>query len=70
MVLDTIAPVVTVNLNSTSDRTPELTGTVDDTAATIQVTVDGSTLLGEPLTMRLIVSLILVSIGIYIVNRQ
>jgi drug/metabolite transporter (DMT)-like permease len=33
-------------------------------------TLAGVILLGEPLTMRLIVSLILVSIGIYIVNRQ
>ena len=33
-------------------------------------TLAGVMLLGEPLTMRLIVSLILVSIGIYIVNRQ
>jgi drug/metabolite transporter (DMT)-like permease len=33
-------------------------------------TLAGVILLGEPLTMRLIVSLTLVSIGIYIVNRQ
>ncbi|MDX1776252.1 MAG: Ig-like domain-containing protein, partial [Desulfobulbales bacterium] len=41
LTVDTIAPVITINLTSTSDRTPELKGTVDDAAATIQVTVNG-----------------------------
>jgi drug/metabolite transporter (DMT)-like permease len=33
-------------------------------------TLAGVLLLGEPLTLRLIISLTLVSIGIYIVNRK
>jgi hypothetical protein len=40
---DTTAPVITVNFLTTSDRTPQLTGTVDDPTATIQVTVNGNT---------------------------
>ncbi|WP_339760071.1 Ig-like domain-containing protein [uncultured Sulfitobacter sp.] len=39
--IDTAAPVATVDALSTNDATPELTGTVDDPAATIVVTVDG-----------------------------
>jgi hypothetical protein len=42
LTIDTTAPTVTVNLLTTNDTTPELTGTVDDTAATIQVTVNGN----------------------------
>ena len=41
-VIDTTAPVVTVNLLSTNDNTPGLAGTVDDNVATINVTVNGS----------------------------
>nr|WP_321460558.1 BapA/Bap/LapF family large adhesin [uncultured Vibrio sp.] len=40
--VDTTAPVVTVNDVLTNDATPALTGTVDDTTATIIVTVDGT----------------------------
>ena len=40
---DTTAPVVTVNPLTTNDGTPQLTGAVDDTTATIQVTVNGQT---------------------------
>ena len=35
-------PVVTVDPLATNDRTPELTGTIDDPAATIDVTVDSN----------------------------
>ena len=40
---DTTAPVVTVDTISTSDNTPQLTGTIDDPTATVQVTVNGTT---------------------------
>ena len=40
--LNTTTPVVTVNNLLTNDTTPELTGTVDDPDATIEVTVDGN----------------------------
>lgn len=40
---DNIAPVVTVNALTTSDQTPELSGTIDDESATISVTVNGQT---------------------------
>lgn len=40
---DTVAPVVTVDDLLTNDNTPALTGTVDDAAATVEVTVDGQT---------------------------
>ena len=40
--IDTTAPVVTVVFLATNDTTPELTGTVNDTVATIFVTVDGN----------------------------
>ena len=43
LVIDTAAPVVTVNSLTTNDTTPQLTGTVSDPAATIQVTVGGNT---------------------------
>ena len=39
---DTVAPTVTVNSLTTNDQTPQLTGTVNDNTATIQVTVNGS----------------------------
>jgi hypothetical protein len=39
---DTTAPVVTVTALTTSDTTPELTGTIDDSTATIAVTVAGN----------------------------
>ncbi len=38
---DVVAPVVTVNELTTNDTTPELTGTVDDPEADVQVTVNG-----------------------------
>ncbi|TWT93960.1 PKD domain-containing protein [Stieleria varia] len=40
--VDTTAPVVTVNTQSTTSGMPGLTGTVDNTDATILVTVNGS----------------------------
>ena len=40
--IDTTPPVVTVTPLVTNDTTPPLSGTVDDAAATISVTVDGS----------------------------
>ena len=43
LTVDTTVPVVTVNALTTKDGTPQLTGTVDDAAATIQVTVNGQT---------------------------
>ncbi|MGI9341849.1 MAG: beta strand repeat-containing protein [Gammaproteobacteria bacterium] len=43
LVIDTAAPTVTVNSLTTNDATPQLTGTVNDPAATIQVTVNGNT---------------------------
>ncbi|GAB4190928.1 MAG: hypothetical protein Kow00105_05130 [Phycisphaeraceae bacterium] len=43
LVIDTTAPSVTVDSLATSDATPELTGTVSDAQATIEVTVDGQT---------------------------
>ena len=42
LVIDLTAPVVTVDALLTNDPTPQLTGTVDDPAATISVTVDGN----------------------------
>ncbi len=42
IVIDGIVPVVTVNTLATLDTTPTLTGTVDDDAATISITVDGN----------------------------
>lgn len=41
-VVDTTAPVVTVDELKTNDTTPALTGTVDDTNATVVVTVNGT----------------------------
>ncbi|MFO0914559.1 MAG: Ig-like domain-containing protein [Pirellulales bacterium] len=41
--IDTLPPVVTVNALSTSDRTPALTGTVNDPSAIVHVTVNGVT---------------------------
>ncbi|MBT8443487.1 MAG: hypothetical protein KJO13_02005, partial [Gammaproteobacteria bacterium] len=43
LIVDTTAPVVTVTGISTSDNTPALTGTVSDPAATVEVTVNGTT---------------------------
>ncbi len=42
LVIDLTAPVVTVDPLTTTDLTPQLTGTVDDTTASISVTVDGN----------------------------
>jgi len=42
LLIDSIAPIVTVDAVATNDATPELTGTVDDPTATITVTVDGN----------------------------
>ncbi|WP_035362300.1 Ig-like domain-containing protein, partial [Acinetobacter calcoaceticus] len=39
--IDTVVPVVTFPDVSTNDSTPALTGTIDDPAATVVVTVDG-----------------------------
>ncbi|WIH75152.1 BapA/Bap/LapF family large adhesin [Acinetobacter baumannii] len=39
--IDTVAPVVSFTDASTNDSTPALTGTIDDPAATVVVTVDG-----------------------------
>ena len=41
--IETGAPVVTINPLVTGDTTPELTGTINDISATINVTVNGST---------------------------
>ena len=43
LTINTAAPVVTVDCWSTNDTTPGLSGTVDDAAATIQITVAGTT---------------------------
>ncbi|MDH7598101.1 MAG: Ig-like domain-containing protein [Sedimentisphaerales bacterium] len=43
IILDTTAPVVTIDPLTTKDRSPQLTGTVDDTGAAIKVTVAGNT---------------------------
>lgn len=42
LTVDTTAPVVTVDTLLTNDHTPELTGTVDEPDAVIEVTVDGN----------------------------
>jgi len=42
-VRDTLAPSVAVNPQSTTDRTPTLSGTVDDPTAAVRVTVEGTT---------------------------
>ncbi|WP_228267591.1 Ig-like domain-containing protein, partial [Acinetobacter calcoaceticus] len=39
--VDTTAPVIGFTDASTNDTTPALTGTIDDPAATVVVTVDG-----------------------------
>ncbi|NUF86047.1 Ig-like domain-containing protein, partial [Acinetobacter seifertii] len=41
LTIDTTAPVITLNDLLTNDTTPALTGTIDDPAATVVVTVDG-----------------------------
>ena len=43
--LETVAPVVTVDPLITNDNTPQLTGTVDDPTAVVEVTVNGNTYL-------------------------
>src|SRR5690606_35177234 len=43
LVVDLTPPTVTVDSLTTGDSTPELTGRVDDTTATISVTVNGNT---------------------------
>ncbi len=42
LIIDLTAPTVSVNARETNDQTPELTGSVNDNAATISVNVDGS----------------------------
>ena len=42
LVIDTTSPVVTVDSLLTNVTSPQLTGTIDDTTATISVTVDGN----------------------------
>ncbi|MCQ8849646.1 Ig-like domain-containing protein [Alteromonas stellipolaris] len=39
--VDAVAPVVTINDETTNDTTPALTGSVDDATATVVVTIDG-----------------------------
>lgn len=41
--IDTIAPKVTINTTKTSNRRPEITGTVDDPAAEVTVEINGKT---------------------------
>lgn len=41
--VDDLPPVVTVDIFSTTDSTPPLTGTVDDPDAVVEVTIDGNT---------------------------
>jgi Ca2+-binding RTX toxin-like protein len=41
LIVDTSAPVVTVNNLTTTDGTPQLTGSVDDPTATVVITVNG-----------------------------
>ncbi|WP_171257491.1 Ig-like domain-containing protein, partial [Acinetobacter seifertii] len=41
LTIDTTAPLITLNDVLTNDTTPALTGTIDDSAATVVVTVDG-----------------------------
>ncbi len=43
LVIDITPPTISVSALSTSDTTPPLSGTIDDNAATIQVTVGGNT---------------------------
>ncbi len=43
LTVDNTAPVVSVNTLSTNDSSPQLTGTVNDSSATIRVDVDGQT---------------------------
>lgn len=43
VIIDNVDPLVSIDFLETRDRTPELTGTVNDTTANIEVTVDGST---------------------------
>jgi len=42
VLVDLTAPIVTVDILLTNDPTPQLTGTVDDPDASIEVTVDGN----------------------------
>ncbi|EML0284051.1 VCBS domain-containing protein [Vibrio alginolyticus] len=42
VVVDGVAPIVTVNDATTNDATPTLTGSVDDATASVTVTVDGA----------------------------
>jgi hypothetical protein len=42
LVVDGTAPTITVNTLSTSDTMPPLTGTVNDNAATVRITVNGN----------------------------
>lgn len=46
MTIDHVAPVITVNSLFTLDSTPVLTGTVNDSTAAIEVTVNGNTYTG------------------------
>ncbi|MBV6646771.1 MAG: hypothetical protein KI790_15040 [Cyclobacteriaceae bacterium] len=40
--IDASAPVVTVNVLATNDNTPALSGTISDSTASVEVTIDGS----------------------------
>lgn len=44
---DSVAPTVTANTLVTNNTTPTLTGTVDDSTATVQVTVDSQTVMAS-----------------------
>jgi hypothetical protein len=44
---DSIAPTVTADSQTASTSTPTLTGTVDDSTATVQVTADGQVLTAQ-----------------------
>jgi fibronectin type 3 domain-containing protein len=43
LTIDTVAPIVTVTPRATNDPTPSLTGTINDPAAAVVVTVNGQT---------------------------
>jgi len=47
LLVDTTAPLVTVDAQETEDTTPDITGTIDDDAATLSVVVNGQTYTGD-----------------------
>ena len=42
LIVDTIAPVITIDTTPTNDTTPTIQGTVDDPTATITITINGT----------------------------